>query len=359
MVNAILILESSIEGGKQTMKVTIKDIARMAGVSPSSVSLVLNDRPCRISTEKREKIKSIANQYNYSVNQMARSLVTKQTKTLGLIIPDIENIFFSSLAKNIEIFCREQGYALMIVNTNNEYQNDLLVVNLLLSRSVDGLFIIPSDESYKNNEELVETLSTMNIPYVMLDRVYSNIECDKVLFDNEKGAYLAVKHLLEHGHRKIACISSSEFSNNGRLRLNGYLKAMREFNCDINDAYIVEGDYQIESGYRAGNKLLQEDITSVFITNDMMTLGFLKFMHEQKKHIPNDYSLVSYDNSIYPYVIGIELTSVDQNTKELSEKACQLLFERIQKPNKPYENICLIPKLIENSSVTTLTTDKM
>lgn len=336
------------------MKVTIKDIARIAEVSPSSVSLVLNDRPCRISIEKKERIKSIAKQYNYSVNQMARSLVTKQTKTLGLIIPDIENIFFSSLAKHIEILCREQGYALMILNTNNEYQNDLMVVNLLISRSVDGLFIIPSDESYKNNKDLVATLSNMNIPFVMLDRVYSNLECDKVLFDNEIGAYLAVKHLLEKGHRKIACITSSEFSNNGILRLNGYLKAMREFNCDIHDTYIIEGNYQIESGYRAGSKLIQEDITSVFITNDMMTLGFLKFMYEQKKHIPEDYSLVSYDNSIFPYVIGIELTSIEQNTKELSEKACQLLFDRIKEPTKSFEKICLIPKLIENSSVRTL-----
>ncbi|MFS0780471.1 LacI family DNA-binding transcriptional regulator [Bacillus sp. 1P06AnD] len=333
------------------MKVTIKDIARLAGVSPSSVSLVLNERPCRISEEKKERIKRIAVEYHYSANQMARSLVTKQTKTVGLLMPDIENVFFSSLAKHIEMICRKQGYALMIVNTNNEYRNDLQLTDLLVSRSVDGLFIIPSDESYKDCREMIEKLKTVHTPFVMLDRVYDEIRCDKVQFDNEKGAFMAVQYLLDHGHRKIACITSSKASNNGRLRLKGYERAMATCQLDIQAKYILEGDYGVESGYMAADQLLSEDITAVFISNDMMMLGFLRNMHEKNKQIPDDYSIVSYDHSIYTYLVGPEITSVEQNTNELAEKACGLLFARLQNPDKPYEQLCLMPKLIEKSSV--------
>ena len=335
------------------MRITLKDIAEKANVSISAVSLVLNDKPCRISQKKREKIKQIAEEYNYAPNQIARSLVTRQTKTLGLIIPDIENIFFSSLAKNIEEQCRKEGYMLIIVNSNDNYQDDLDLLNLLNARSVDGIYIIPSNESYKSNHTLVTKLKSLKIPYIMMDRVFPEHACDKVLFDNEYGAYLAVRHLLENGHRKIACISSTD-SNNGRLRLGGYKKAMEEFSCEIKSNYIIEGDYRIESGYKAGNKLINEDITAVFISNDMMSLGFLKSLYEQNKKVPDDYSVVSYDHSIYPYVFGVELTSVEQNIKILTENACQLMFRKLKGPRTPNEEICLIPTLIKKNSVTNL-----
>src|SRR5690625_2362871 len=127
--------------GGNLMRITLKDIAEKANVSISAVSLVLNDKPCRITQEKKDKIKQVAEEYNYSPNQIARSLVTRQTKTLGLIIPDIENIFFSSLAKNIEEKCRKKGYTLIIVNSNDNYQDDIDLLNLLNARSVDGIFM--------------------------------------------------------------------------------------------------------------------------------------------------------------------------------------------------------------------------
>ncbi|WP_330949300.1 LacI family DNA-binding transcriptional regulator [Virgibacillus sp. MG-45] len=336
------------------MKITIKDIAKKANVSPSAVSLVLNNRPCRISNEKRKKIKEIAEEYNYSANQIARSLVTKKTQTLGLIIPDIENIFFSSLAKNIEAYCREKGYMLMIVNSNNEYDNDLELINLLASRSVEGMFIIPSDSSYSDNTEIInrlEKLSKASIPYVLIDRIYPELSCDKITYDNELGAYLAVRHLLENGHRKIACIASSEMSYNGNLRLRGYYKAMKEFNSTIKPGYVLQGDYRIDSGYEAGNQILDKDITAVFITNDMMTLGFLKSVYENGKRVPDDFSVVGYDNSIYPYVFGVELTSIEQDVEQLGKHAVQLLFSKLQDPNKSYESLCLSPRLVVKNSV--------
>ncbi|GIP64241.1 LacI family transcriptional regulator [Virgibacillus pantothenticus] len=332
------------------MKVTIKDIAKKAGVSPSTVSLVLNNRPCRVSQQKRDEIKQIAKDLNYTANQIARSLVTKQTKTFGLIIPDIENIFFSSLAKHIELQCRSHGYTLIIVNSNDQFENDIALLDLLLSRSVEGIFLIPGSESWQNKTELIKKLQQLPVPYILLDRVFSELSCDKVWFDNEYGAYIAVKHLLENGHRKIGCIASSSFVN-GQFRLNGYLRALKEFNIPINQNNIVTGDYKKESGYVAGKELLKKDITAVFITNDMMALGFIHSIYEQNKTIPNDYSVISYDNTIYPYLFGVELSSIKQDVKKLSEAAFKQLYEKTQKKVNVQKDICLQPELIIRKSV--------
>ena len=132
------------------MKITIKDIAKEANVSVTTVSLVLNHKPCRVAQETRDNIMAIAKKHHYRVNQSARSLVTKESKLLGLIIPDIENIFFSSLSKNIEEYCRKKGYALMIMNTNDKASDDLMLLDLLVSRGVDGLFITVSNESFED-----------------------------------------------------------------------------------------------------------------------------------------------------------------------------------------------------------------
>lgn len=332
------------------MKITLKDIAEKANVSISAVSLVLNERPCRISDEKKKLIKDIANKYNYSTNQIARSLVTKQTKSLGLILPDIENIFFSSLAKHMEEYCRNKGFTLIIVNTNDRYEEDVKLLDFLYGRSVDGIFIIPSDESYNDNTIIIEKLKKLTIPFVMLDRVYDDFECDKVTMDNELGAYFAVKHLLDYGHRKIGCITNTS-SSNGEQRLRGYERAMNEYGCEIKPTYIVEGDYRIEGGYIAGEKLIKEDVTAVFITNDMMSLGFLKILHEKNKKVPNDYSLVSYDNTLTPYIIGVDITAVEQDVEKLAHCASDLLLTKIKNPKRPPEEILLSPILIEKASV--------
>jgi LacI family transcriptional regulator len=335
------------------LKVTIKDIAKKAGVSPSAVSLVLNNRPCRISQQKKDEIKQIAKELNYTANQIARSLVTKQTKTLGLIIPDIENIFFSSLAKHIEIECRKHGYALIILHSDNNDQHDLELLDLLVSRSVEGIFLIPGSEASKYKEALINKLKQIPIPYIMLDRVYPEFSCDKAWFDNEYGAYLAVKHMLEKGHRKIGCIVSTNFYN-GQLRLNGYIRALKEYHIPIKQNYIVKGDYKKESGYFAGKKLMQEDLTAIFVTNDMMALGVINSIYEQNKQIPNDYSIVSYDNTIYPYIFGIELTSVKQDVKKLSSSAFELLYKKITGSVGTEKEICLQPELIVRNSVKAL-----
>lgn len=333
------------------MKVTIKDIAKEAKVSVTTVSLVLNHKPCRVAKETRDTIFAIANKYHYHANQSARSLVTKQSKLLGLIIPDIENIFFSSLSKNIEEYCRKHGYALMIMNTNDKVDDDLMLLELLVSRGVDGLFITVSNESFQRPKELQKALEALTIPYVMIDRFYPEINSNRVYFDNEKGAFLAVSHLIENGHRNIACIGGPETSKNGSSRLRGYIKAMEHFHCPVKQEYIEVGDYRYQSGYEAGQRLIKSDARAIFICNDMMTLGLIKCLNEHHLRIPEDYSIISYDNLLNPFMQGTEITSVDQNVEQLAITSCKVMLAHIEQEQLPYDNIRLEPQLIVKNSV--------
>lgn len=332
------------------MSITMKEIAKRAGVSVSSVSLVLNNKPIRISEETRELIIKIAKENNYRPNAIARSLVTKKTKILGLIIPDIENLFFSKLAKTLEIEVRKEGYSLIIVNSNDNYKDDLLLIDLLLSRGVDGLFITISNESYLHQKKVQEKLNQLLIPFVMIDRIFESYECNKVYFDNVTGSYLATKHLLEQGHRKISCICNTFISKNSLSRINGYKKAMDEYNLKVPKEYIIPANYRIEGGYQAAEQILTTDCTAIFVSNDMMTLGLLKKFSECGIRVPDDYGIVSYDNLLSDFLFGIKLSSVDQDIKELGVSSWKVMESELNlenlKSSSGKQEICLTPKLI-------------
>lgn len=335
------------------MKITIKDIAKEANVSASTVSLVLNNKPCRVSEQTRANIKEIAKKYNYKVNQTARSLVTRKSNILGLIIPDIENLFFSALCKRMEEYCRNKGYALIIVNSNDHKEDDCLLIDLLVSRGVDGFAIAVSNESFED-DEVRNKLETLSIPFVMIDRTYTNMDCNKVYFDNELGAYLAIEHLVRHGHRKIACIGLP--SHNGSSRVHGYRKAMAKFSLPVYEENILPGDYRFQGGYDCANNLVNRDITAVFVCNDMMTLGVMRSFQEHGIRVPNDISVISYDNTLHPFMLpGTQITSIEQNVEQLAITACDMLLHHIAYPKAAHQDIRLEPKLIELDSVATLT----
>lgn len=334
------------------MKVTIKDIAKEVKISVSTVSLVLNEKPCRVSKETRKAILNTAKKYNYQVNQAARSLVTKRSNIIGIIIPDIENLFFSSLCKKLEEFCLAKGYMLLIVNSNDKEEKDLRLLNMLVSRGVDGLFITPSNEALVNNEKLPKALKNLTIPFVVVDRLFTDMEACSVSFDNKEGAHLAIEYLINKGHTKIGCIGSRVSANhNGSTRVQGYLEAMEKAGLSIDNHYIFEGNYRYQDGYDAGVKIIESDLTAVFICNDMMTLGFLHCLSDYKKTYPNNYSIVSYDNTINPYVIGDKITAISQNVVSLAQTSSDLMFDLIEKKEVEIRKYKLKPVLIEGKSV--------
>lgn len=318
-----------MEENRKKRKVTIKDIAAEAGVSTAAVSLILNNRPCRITEEKKNLVREVAKKRHYVVNQAAKSLATSRSHMLALILPDIENMFFSSLAKQIEILCRRNGYSLIVASSDDSSRNDRELLRTLESRGVDGIFLIMSNESFEYEKELVKELKLLTMPYVMLDRTYRNFKCSRVRFDHEQGGYLATKYLLEQGHRRIACVFKDDHVGNGRSRLDGYLKALKEYKVPVKQDYLQWGDYHQESGYHAAGRILRSDATAAFVCNDMMTLGFLRRLYEEKKQVPRDISLVSYDDSLKNYLLGVGLTAVAQDLGTLAQSAYDLMLRQL------------------------------
>ncbi len=334
-------------------KVTLKQIANEVGLSPSSVSLVLNNRPCRISEENRRRIKEVAAREHYVPNQIARSLVMRQSKTLGLIVPNIESRFFASLAKNLEKRCREKGYALFITTSDGIPENDLDLLALLVMRGVDGLFLVVAEES-PANREIIDELSRLPVPYVMVDRVVDDLSCDKVAFDHELGGYMATKHLLESGHRRIACMVNAAKSVTGEKRLAGYRRALDEFGVAFDPALVVETEYYIEDAYRASAAVVKTDATAVFASSDNITLGLLKRLHEAGLRVPDDYSVVSYDNSAADALFEPALTSIEQDVTKLAEHAINMMIRKIERPGARSIERVLDPRLVVKESVRSL-----
>ena len=322
-------------------KVTLKQIAQEVGLSPSSVSLVLNNRPCRISEENRKLIKEVAARNHYVPNQIARSLVMRESRTLGLIVPNIESRFFASLAGSLEKRCREDGYALFITSSGGSADDDLELLRQLVTRGVDGVFLVVGDE-FSDDRALREEVSHLPIPAVMVDRAIEGLECDKVMFDHEMGGYMATRYLIEQGHRRIACLVNARRSNTGRKRLAGYERALREVGLPI--------------AYEASEAVLATDATAVFASSDNIALGLLKRLHEMGKSIPGDISVVSYDNSAADVLFEPALTAIEQDPGVLAEHAFGCMSKRLAgRGGRRAEEVVLEPALIVKGSVLDLT----
>lgn len=334
------------------MKMTIKDIAREANVSVTTVSFVLNGKAEKISAETIRKVKAIADRNNYVPNVQAVGLVTRKTKTIGLIIPDIENMFFSALAKHIETAFLSQGYNIFLMNTNDILARDLESIELLNNRNVDGIIISLSKEATqgKNMDKIYTALKLTETPFVIVDRDIPRDDCAKVLNDDVFGGYLATKHLIDRGHMNIACITGPMTVSSAAQRLQGYRQAIEEAGIAWNEELVLEGDYQFESGYQHASALLKKDITAIFACNDLMAYGVYRACLEIDYRVPQDISLVGFDDLMFSSILEVPLTSVKQNAVELSEKIVATMLGQFN--GEPIDMQLMIkPSLTERSSV--------
>ncbi len=325
---------------------TLKEIALLANVSISIVSRIVNDKECRVSPEKRALVMKIAKENNYTPNIIAKSLVTKKTMTIGLIIPDISNIFFSSLAKSVDEFWQSRGYNVILVSTNNVAENEESLINMLISRQIDGLIIALSDESFSEYDNTKRVLENIIIPYILVDRIFDGINCNKICYDNELGGYLAGKMLIDNGHKEIACIASNDNSYSGKKRMIGFKRSLTENNINDKDIQYYKGNYDIVSGIDAYDCLDLTNVTGVFSFNDMMTLGFVKSIIENDAPKLEELFIVSYDNIELLGLLTKNIPSVDQNIVALAEQACKIL-ERSIGDKKYIEEKIMKPVLYE------------
>lgn len=332
------------------MRVNLKYIAEKANLSPAAVSLILNGKKVRVSDEKRELVLKLAKDYNYQPNSLARALATKKTNIIGLLIPDITNYFFAETALYIETTLREHGYSLILCNTADHAIEEKKYIDLLLSYGVDGLLICISHESLFD-EKLISKLEKLDIACVAFDRFTEDMAFPYVSIDNLYGSQLATNYLLEHGHKKIGFIGGPSNVLSATKRLEGYIKSLEKAGIPFNPSYIKHGNYQFESGYQSGLSLLKDtDVSAVFVANDMMAYGFYKAARELGKRIPEDISVVGFDDLLFSSTLDVPLTTLKQSTDELAHHVCDILVKKLAGENYP-RNVILNPRLSVRKSV--------
>ena len=322
-------------------KVTLKDIAKIANISSAAVSIILNDKPSRISEEKKAEVKKIAAELNYRPNKIARSLLSTSTKTIGILIPDIENPFFSKLVRDIEQKMSIEGYSTLIANSNDLYASDIHHINEFIDRQVDGVIACVSNETYLHMKEFQAFLESIDAPLILVDRFISNVKKRQVVSDNKLGGYIATKFLLEKNIKHLAVVTGGKDSFISNERLKGVKQALKEIKLNISVDFF-EGDFHFKSGYDIGihSNILTEN-TGVFCFNDLMAYGLLKA--NRIKDVKN-IEIIGYDNLAYSDMFGINLPSINQNIQQLAENAVLMLQKSIKNGHE-YEVLYLEPSL--------------
>lgn len=334
---------------------TIREIAERCGVSPTSVSLILNNRANTISAKTREKVLRVAKEYDYVPNGIARSLAMKKSYTIGVIIPDISNNFFSESVKSIQIELDRYGYAMLLCNSEEKYADDIKFIKLLANRQIDGLILTMSAESLTNGNwlEIKELVESLKIPTVLYDRYYPGEE-PKVFVDNVRGAYELTKHLIEKGHREIGMITGPTNVVSSRGRMEGALLALKEEGIVINEDFIYHAtNYDVESGRRGAQALLGK-VTAIFAFNDMQAYGVLEVARKQGVSVPEELSVVGFDDIFYSNVLDLPLTTVSQPIAEMSKALCGLLIKAIDGEPLEVSEISVQGQLVIRQSVGTI-----
>ncbi len=308
-------------------QVTIKDLAEELGISPSTVSKALKNHP-DISQDTRKKVNDLAKLWNYYPNPIALSLRNCRTKTIGLIIPEIVHHFFSSVISGIEDVAYDAGYNVMIYQSNESYNRELIAVQALLNSRVEGILISLSKET-RNFDHLKNVLEH-GVPVGMFDRVCVEIETDKVTVDDYQGAYSAVSHLIRSGCRKIAHLSGPPGLPIADFRRGGYLDALRDNNMEINRDLIIYCDNFKQAMIRTKQLMnLSEPPDAFFTVNEFTATGVVKALFELKIKIPEEVSVFAFSNGLITQVTNPALSTVDQHAYLIGQTSAQLLLDRL------------------------------
>lgn len=314
----------------------IYDIAKMAGVSPTTVSRVLNGS-ANVKASTREKVMATIEGRGYVPSALARSPSTGGSQTIAFIVPDIENPFFSQVLHGITDRAAECNYNVFMFGTDECCEREHSALESLNAEMIKGIIIIPVSEEDKKTQDMLECFERRNIPVVLLDRDTSGACFDGVFSEDSAGSSRAVECFIDEGHKKIAIITGPVTSRPGRERLEGYKKALLAHGLEINPDYIVDGNFREEESYNAMQKLmaLDEKPTAILTSNNMTTLGCLKYMKEKGLCLGRDISLIGYDDIPELTYTDIALTAITRPNCEMGCEAMNLLEQRFLKKTTP------------------------
>ncbi|EGQ9611411.1 substrate-binding domain-containing protein [Vibrio cholerae] len=328
---------------------TMKDIARLAGVSTSTVSHVIN-KSRFVSDEIAERVNNAAQQLNYAPSALARSLKMNRTKTIGMLVTTSTNPFFGEVVKGVERSCYHQGYNLILCNTEGDNQRMKASINTLLQKRVDGLLLMCST---LEGERLDVFDRYPDIPIVVMDWGPILFASDKIQDNSLQGGYMAAKHLIECGHKEIGCITGPLIRHQAQMRYEGYKRALAEAGIAMNPDWIVESDFECEGGYQAFEKLYQRGKlpSALFVSNDMMAMGVIQAASQRGLRIPDDLSLIGYDDVHIAKFMTPALTTIHQPKYRLGKAAVDTLLYRLENPDTTAQVVQLEPTLVVRNSV--------
>ncbi|WP_326553175.1 LacI family DNA-binding transcriptional regulator [Micromonospora sp. NBC_01813] len=319
----------------QRRKVSSHDIARLAGVSQSTVSRVLNNHP-RITAVTRNRVMAAMEQLRYTPNAAARTLITGRSQLIGLVVSNITNPFYPQLIEAIVATAAEHDYNVVLGNTQESPRRQLDYLKLLVEHQVDGAILTSALQSGSDDLHRVIRAGT---PVVLVNRTLSGGELDSVHIDNRRGGALATQHLIRLGHRRIAFAGGREDTSTNRLRLDGYRQAMSESGIEIDPALVVHGDFTHLSGGITAHRLLAvgQPPTAVVCADDVIAFGCIDALHDRRVRVPEDVAVVGFDDVPVAALKGIGLTTVRQPAPEMGRRAFDLLLRRItgEDPARP------------------------
>jgi LacI family transcriptional regulator len=327
---------------------TMKDVAEYAGLSIATVSKYING--IKVKEENKKRIDEAIKALDFRVNEIARGLKTRKTATVGVLIPSLENIFSTSIVSKVESILLKYGYSTIVCDyrQNSKLENEKF--DFLRNKQVDGIILVP----YGISESKITEAVNDNVPVILIDRSIKGIDCDVVLADNLNAAYNAVELLITKGHRRIGIICGPQDIYTAQERLKGYIRVHEDYELEIDDSLIKYGDYEIQSGMELMNEFLDQENrpTAVFVTNYEMTLGAIMALNARNIKIPDEISIIGFDNIQLANVVKPRLSIVVQPMQQIGEYAASLLIKRMKGDNSGFPAmIRLKTEILEGESV--------
>lgn len=332
------------------MKITIKEIAKLAGVSTATVSKVVNHKDDNISDATRQRVLDLIESHHYVPNRIASSMITKKTNTIGLIIPDITNPFFPEVARGVEDYANKAGYHVVLCNSDNDPKKEITYIAMLQEKMVDGIIFTSSSLRNKVTKEFMR----MQIPVITVDREIEGLKTNgKITVDNVNGAYNGVKYMIERGYRRILHLGGPLTSKPSLDRLEGYKKALEVAQIAFDPRLCHEGNYTSEWGYSGVSNAIDEklDFDGIFCGNDMIAIGVIKALNERGLKVPQDIGVLGFDNIYMSTVVSPNLTTISQPNYQMGYKAAEMLIQIIMNPTSGVSEVELKTELIIRESI--------
>ncbi len=338
-------------------KVTLKQIAKELDVSISTVSKSLRNS-LEIGEETRLKVQAFAKFYNYKPNNIALSLKNRRTKTIGIIIPEIVHYFFSTVINGIEQVANEKGYSVIICLSDDSFDKEVMNMELLAHGSTDGFIMSLSKETqYKKDFHHITEVIDQGMPVVMFDRITDEVNCDKVIIDDKKAAYEAVQYLINQGRKKIALVTTVDYVSVGKLRTDGYIKALQDNNITFDENLIIKIE-DVDTCEITISKLLADKvIDAVFAVNELFAVTILKTAHKMNLNVPKDLAIIAFTDGIISKYSTPTITTVSQSGIKMGKKAAEILIERLESEEDDNDEEIYKTEIIETHLIERESTD--